>query len=104
MREQVEKISTADLIYELCEDEERPWATYNRGRGITPRQLANLLSPYGIKSKTVRIDGRTPKGYAALQFEDVFARYLAPTELVPIHRDDPPDSSDNEDWDDSDEY
>ena len=88
MRTQIDKISTADLIYELCEDEERPWDTYNRGREITPRQLANLLSPYGIKSKTVRIDGRTPKGYAASQFADAFVRYLSEAEDVPYSSND----------------
>ena len=104
VREQVDKISTADLIYELCVDDERPWDSYNRGREITPRQLANLLSPYGIKSKTVRVDGRTPKGYAASQFIDAFARYLADPVEMPQTSNDPPDASDDEDADDSGEY
>lgn len=103
-REQVEKISTADLIYNLSEDREKRWATYNYGKMITPRQLANLLSPYGIKSKTVRIEGRTPKGYTASQFADAFARYLADPVEMPQPRNDPRDISDDEDWDDSDEY
>jgi putative DNA primase/helicase len=104
VREQVDKISTADLIYELCVDDERPWDSYNRGREITPRQLANLLSPYGIKSKTVRVDGRTPKGFSAPVFIDAFARYLADPVEIPQPSNDPPDSSDDEDADDSDEY
>lgn len=70
------KISTVDLISELVDDEEKPWATYCRGKPITPRQLARLLDGYGIKSKTVRMQFGTPKGFDAGQFEDAFARYL----------------------------
>ncbi|MDP3609445.1 MAG: DUF3631 domain-containing protein [Nitrosomonas sp.] len=73
------KISTVDLIKALIADDESPWATYNFGKSITPRQLAKLLTGYGIKSKTVRMGhANTPKGYDADQFSDVFARYLSP--------------------------
>ena len=103
-REQVEKISTADLTYELSEDREKRWSTYNYGKMITPRQLANLLSPYGIRPKTVRFGDKTPKGYTAPAFADAFARYLADPEDMPQPRNDPPDSCGREDWDDSEEY
>lgn len=74
----VEKISTADLIEALIAEDESAWATYNRGKPITPRQLAKMLAGYGIKSKTVRLGhANTPKGYDKGQFEDVFARYLS---------------------------
>ena len=103
-REQIDKIKTADLIDELCDDEERPWDTYNRGREITPRQLANLLAPYGIRSKTVRFGDKTPKGFERSQFADAFTRYLPESQDIPTHRDDPPDSTNNGDSDDSGEY
>lgn len=75
----VEKISTVDLIEALVKDEENSWAAYNRGKPITPRQLARHLAVYGISSKTVRMGPRnTPKGFDAAQFEDAFARYLTP--------------------------
>ncbi|WP_051937877.1 DUF3631 domain-containing protein [Ferriphaselus sp. R-1] len=73
----VGRITTAEMIGGLIEDDERPWATYNYGKPITPRQLAKLLSPYGIKSKTVRQGPySTPKGFELTQFEDAFDRYL----------------------------
>ena len=104
VHEQVGKITTKNLIYALCEDEEKRWATYSYGKPITPRQLASLLGPYGIKPKTVRFGNNTPKGYEITQFVDAFARYLAaPVEMPQDHRDQP-DSSDDEDTDDSDEY
>lgn len=71
------KISSADLIKALVADPESPWATYNRGRPLTPRQLSKMLSAYGIKSKTVRMSRfETPKGYDRDQFSDAFSRYL----------------------------
>jgi putative DNA primase/helicase len=81
-----DKISTVDLIAALSEDQEMPWATYNRGKPLTPRQLAKHLGGYGIKSKTVRFKYDTPKGYDLGQFEDVFARYLASPENLPQRR------------------
>lgn len=74
------KISTADLIGALIEDDEKSWATYNRGRPLSPKQLANKLRDYGIHSKSIWLGyGKTPKGYELKQFEDAFDRYLPST-------------------------
>lgn len=75
----VSRITTADLLAGLIADPEAPWATYNRGKPLTPRQLSRLLEPYGIHSKTVRFSSSTPKGFEFSQFQDAFARYLTPT-------------------------
>jgi len=76
-RKKFDRISTADLISELCEDTEGAWATYNRGKEITPRQVARLLKAYGIASKTIRLGAyETPKGFELSQFSDAFVRYL----------------------------
>lgn len=92
-RKRVLKISTADLINALCDDTEKSWATYNRGKPLSPRQLAKLLSGYGIKSKTVRMKYETPKGFDTAQFQDVFARYLAAPVNLPQLGNDSPDSN-----------
>lgn len=73
---QVSKISTADLITALENEPESAWATYNRGKPLSPRQLAKMLAVYGIHPKTVRMTLGTPKGYDVDQFADAFARYL----------------------------
>lgn len=78
------KISTVDLINALTEDTEKSWATYNRGKSLSPKQLANKLKGYGICSKTIRIGYETPRGYDLDQFIDVFERYL------PNHTSTPP--------------
>ncbi len=85
----VKKISSADLIDELVRCEDQPWATYNKGWPVTPRQICQLLKQYSIKSKTVRLtNGFTPKGYDIGQFEDAFARYLSTEVVVPPQRND----------------
>lgn len=72
------KISTADLINTLIEDTEKSWATYNRGKPLSPKQLANKLRDYDIYSKSIWLGyGKTPKGYELKQFEDAFDRYLS---------------------------
>lgn len=77
----VTRITTAELIEKLCADEERPWATYNRGKQIAPRQVAKLLKEYGIHSKNLKQSyGVVAKGYEQAQFADAFQRYLAPPE------------------------
>lgn len=84
------KISTADLLAVLCMDEEKPWATFNRGRPLSHHQLARKLKAYGIRSKNVRIDHEVSKGFERAQFADTFARYLSsstpPSETAtPLH-------------------
>lgn len=73
----MDKIFTADLLQALCEDEEAPWATWNRGKPITARQLSSRLSEFSIKPSDVRIGGAVRKGYTLAKFSDAFARYLS---------------------------
>ncbi len=84
------RISTSDLIAVLCADDERPWSTFDRGKWMTPRQLAKRLREFGIRSKNLRDDGRTLKGYERDDFAETFTRYLvreanvAATALQPL--------------------
>ena len=73
-----DKISTKDLLELLFQDEEAPWATWNRGGNpLTPRQLAKRLKEYGIYSKNLWIGaGHVPKGYERTQFEEAWSRYI----------------------------
>lgn len=72
-----DRITSADLIKKLCEDPEKPWATFNHGRPISPRQIACRLREYGISSTTIRLHTTTAKGYLFMQFADAFNRYLS---------------------------
>ncbi len=74
---QTDRLTTADLIEGLCEDDSAPWEDL-RGRQITPQTLARLLRPFGIRPGTVRVGegDNTAKGYKREDFEDTWDRYL----------------------------
>lgn len=74
----LDRISTAELIAALIEDDEAAWATYNRGRPLAPRQLARMLAGYGIRSKNIRMGYEQAKGFDREQFGDAFTRYVSP--------------------------
>lgn len=78
----IERIFTDELIKALCADDEKPWATYNRGKSISPRQIANKLKGYGVQSKTIRIGSDRAKGFERGQFKDAFCRYVSPEKNI----------------------
>lgn len=96
-----DRITTADLISALIDDPEAPWATFNRGKPLTPRQLNKMLTAYGVHSKTIRFGPSTPKGFEYAQFQDAFARYLPPTAPAEISTADTPNALAGADWPDS---
>ena len=71
------RIFSADLLTALLADDESPWATWNRGKPMSPRQLAAKLADFNIKSKDVRQGFEVKKGYHLEQFSDAFERYLS---------------------------
>lgn len=76
------KMFGEDLLAALLADEEAPWATWNRGRPMTRRQLTARLDGFSVKSKDVRIGVVTKKGFERSAFEDVWKRYLSATTPV----------------------
>ncbi len=79
----IDKISTADLITALCDDQEAPWQTYNRGRPLSPRQLVKQLEAYEIKPKQIRLNSYDRmRGFELTQFTDAFMRYLPPSDFI----------------------
>ena len=72
----VNRIFTVDLLEALCDDDEAPWSTWNRGKPMSSRQLAKRLKEFGIvTNQTIRIGNLRGKGYEHEQFNDAFARY-----------------------------
>jgi hypothetical protein len=70
-------ISTVDLISALAADGWDNWC----GRLIGAQDIAALLKPYGIKSKTVRLSSeQVAKGYKRDDFAEAWSRYLPVTE------------------------
>lgn len=72
----VDRLSTTDLINELVKIEERPWSEWNKGKQITPRGLAKLLKPFGIRPKVERVGDDLFRGYEAHAFDDACSRYF----------------------------
>jgi len=72
----VDRIFSSDLIKELQALTDSPWADWNKGRGLTTNGLARLLKPFGVSSKTMRIDGTLAKGYTFESLLDAFNRYI----------------------------
>ena len=66
-------IGTTDLLTQLNEDKEAPWADWRKGQGMSAEKLAKLLGPFKIKS--VQKKGR-PRGYLLGQLQPIFERYL----------------------------
>lgn len=75
-RRNMTKLATSTLIDDLTSDELAPWATFNHGFPIKPRQLASRLKAYGIYPKNLKIAGAVLRGYESEMFKDVFERYL----------------------------
>lgn len=73
-----DRIATVAMIEALCADAEAPWCEWTKGKPITAAGLARLLKPFGVASRTVRVEGgSTPKGYVRESFEDAWTRYLS---------------------------
>ena len=79
VEKRVIKIFSSELLDALVADDEAPWATWNRGKPMSPRQLSGKLSEFGIKSKQIRINVDSKKGYQIEDFKDAFTRYLSAT-------------------------
>lgn len=70
------KIKSQELVEKLILMEESPWSSYSSGRGLTTRDMAQLLKSYGIRSQDIRFTDGTRKGYFVKSFDDAFNRYL----------------------------
>ena len=69
------QLETKVILQRLAEMDERPWARFKHGRALSSFDLARLLVPFGVKSRTLRLGARTAKGYVATDLNPVFTRY-----------------------------
>ncbi|MEY2427903.1 MAG: hypothetical protein QOJ40_788 [Verrucomicrobiota bacterium] len=60
---------------------DRAWKEIRKGRPLTDLCLAQLLRPYGIRPRTIRIGENRAKGYLEDDFIDVFRRYIPRSEI-----------------------
>lgn len=62
-RDQRENLTSEFILARLIAMPERPWPAWRRGAGLSDRDLAKQLRPYGIRSTTVRSGNDRGKGY-----------------------------------------
>lgn len=68
-------VPTKEIIKRLNSLENSDWSEFENG-GISPRQLARMLKPYGVEPSTVRAEGLPQKGYRAFDLKESWSRYV----------------------------
>jgi putative DNA primase/helicase len=72
-----DQIASKEIVDQLSRLDGRPWSDWRHGRSLSTNQLAKLLSPFGVRPRTIRLGPSTAKGYRLLDLDDVFRRYLS---------------------------
>ena len=81
-RGQPEYLSSEEIIGALKARAERPWADWNKGRGISAAQLAHRLrgfsaGPWGLRTRKTRLDvTKTAQRWHRADFADPWSRYV----------------------------
>jgi phage/plasmid primase-like uncharacterized protein len=70
-----EVLSTSEILLLLIDLEESPWGDL-KGKPLDARRLANLLQPYGVISKQVKVGGVNQRRYCRADLNDAWVRYL----------------------------
>ena len=63
--DQLEKMTTTDLLEKLSKVETSPWAEYNHGKPISAVGLSKLLKPFEVYPKNIRMATAVQKGVRA---------------------------------------
>jgi len=71
-----DRVFSADLAEALAAMEDRPWATWSRGKPMTTNALSGRLKEFKIKPADIRIRSVNKKGYLLENFTDAFNRYV----------------------------
>ncbi len=73
------QLTSQALLSSLRKIEESPWKDWRNGKGLSARNLAELLRPYEIRPQNVRTaNGKVSKAYKKDCFKDAWERYLPP--------------------------
>ena len=75
-----ERLFSSELVERLNTYPSRPWRDMLRGKPIDERWLARQLSPYGIRSRNMRIEGVQAKGYCQEDMVESVRRYVSKAE------------------------
>jgi hypothetical protein len=72
-----DQIASADLVKQLNELPDRPWADFRSAKGISAAWLAKRLGAFDVApAGTMRFNGKQCRGYRWSAFIDAWERYL----------------------------
>jgi len=71
-----DRMSSEDLVNALCADPTKRWATLNKGKPLSQRQLASRLGKFDVVPIGIRIGDKTPRGYLLDKLKDPLCRYV----------------------------
>ena len=77
-RGNVEKILTSEIRSALAQMDDRPWATHDRGKTITPHALAKVLKNFEAAPRQWKVGIDRGRGYYLADLQPAFAKYLEP--------------------------
>jgi hypothetical protein len=67
-----DRMTTATLLQRLKKIDESPWDA----RDLNPNRLSNMLRPFGVASRQIRVGSETVKGYMRASLDEAFCCYL----------------------------
>jgi hypothetical protein len=76
LTESKERLFSREVVSGLMGIGQRPWSELLKRKPVTELWLAQQLRPYGIKPKTMRIEGKLGKGYQLEDCMETFRRYI----------------------------
>ena len=79
--EEVERMTSREVVAELNLLVDRPWSELRPGRRITEHWLAHQLRPYGLQPRTLWIDEKTVRGYLLEEIVAASRRYARRQDL-----------------------
>ena len=75
------KLFSRDLVGGLNAYGHRPWAEHLKNQLLDDISLAAQLRPYGVRPRTLWINGVTSRGYLREDFNEIFSRYITRADL-----------------------
>jgi len=73
---ETDRLPSSYIVGRLNDEETRRWGDFNRGKGMTTRDLAHILRRYGVQPQNLRTKNGVVKGYLKSDLDDQFSRYL----------------------------
>jgi len=71
------RMDSQTIVDKLLRLPDAAWHTCHHGKSLSPRAMAAMLAPYGIRPKAIRFGDSVKRGYEHTQFTDAFERYLS---------------------------